>query len=110
MYGPTASRVRCASGSKTVDLSHVTGAIMGIRGMATGGTFSVTPLAWNYVQCVRLAWSIYAGHPVEQRSIFAERYAGAASSPLATVWPEGNLASGTADSPATLLRYENQRV
>jgi glucoamylase len=49
--------------------------------MAAGGTFSATLLAWSHAQYVRLAWSIDAGHPVEQPSIVAERYAGAATSP-----------------------------
>ena len=40
------------------------------------GTFSATPLAWTHAQYVRLAWSIQAGHPVEQPSIVATRYAG----------------------------------
>ena len=38
------------------------------------GTFSATPLAWSHAQYVRLAWSIAAGHPVEQPSIVAARY------------------------------------
>src|SRR5215212_9997088 len=45
------------------------------------GTFSATPLAWTHAQYVRLAWSIDAGHPVEQPDIVAARYAGAATSP-----------------------------
>lgn len=49
--------------------------------MAAGGTFSATLLAWSHAQCVWLAWYIDAGHPVEQPSIVAERYAGAATSP-----------------------------
>lgn len=53
---------------------------MGIRVMAIGSTFSATPLAWIHAQYVRLAWSIYAGHSVEQPSILAERYAGPATS------------------------------
>ena len=40
------------------------------------GTFSATPLAWSHAQFVRLAWSIDAGHPVEQPAIVAARYAG----------------------------------
>ena len=40
------------------------------------GTFSATPLAWSHAQYVRLAWSIDAGHPVEQPSIVATRYGG----------------------------------
>jgi glucoamylase len=38
------------------------------------GTFSATPLAWSHAQFVRLAWSIDAGHPVEQPAIVAARY------------------------------------
>jgi glucoamylase len=38
------------------------------------GTFSATPLAWSHAQFVRLAWSIDAGHPVEQPSVVACRY------------------------------------
>jgi glucoamylase len=38
------------------------------------GTFSATPLAWTHAQYVRLAWSIQAGHPVEQPSVVACRY------------------------------------
>jgi glucoamylase len=41
------------------------------------GTFSATPLGWTHAQLVRLAWSIDAGHPVEQPTIVACRYAGA---------------------------------
>lgn len=59
----------------------MTGAILGIHAMATGGTLSATPLAWSHPQYVRLAWFIDAGHPVEQPSIVAERYAAAATSP-----------------------------
>lgn len=33
------------------------------------------PLAWSHAQYIRLAWSITAGHPVEQPSIVARRYA-----------------------------------
>jgi glucoamylase len=33
------------------------------------GTFSATPLIWSHAQLVRLAWSIQAGHPVEQPSV-----------------------------------------
>jgi glucoamylase len=40
------------------------------------GTFSATPLAWSHAQFVRLAWSIDAGHPVEQPAIVANRYGG----------------------------------
>ncbi len=39
------------------------------------GTLSATPLAWSHAQFVRLAWSIDAGHPVEQPSVVACRYA-----------------------------------
>ncbi|HEX5900671.1 MAG TPA: glycoside hydrolase family 15 protein [Solirubrobacteraceae bacterium] len=39
------------------------------------GTLSATPLAWSHAQFVRLAWSIQAGHPVEQPSVVACRYA-----------------------------------
>jgi glucoamylase len=38
------------------------------------GTLSATPLAWSHAQFVRLAWSIEAGHPVEQPSVVACRY------------------------------------
>jgi glucoamylase len=38
------------------------------------GTRSGTPLAWTHGQFVRLAWSIQAGHPIEQPSIVACRY------------------------------------
>ncbi len=37
-------------------------------------TFSATPLAWTHAQFIRLAWSISAGHPVEQPSVVACRY------------------------------------
>ena len=43
------------------------------------GTLSATPLAWTHAQFVRLAWSIRAGHPVEQPSIVYNRYVGGAS-------------------------------
>jgi glucoamylase len=43
------------------------------------GTFSATPLAWTHAQFVRLAWSIQAGHPVEQPNILFGRYVGDAS-------------------------------
>jgi glucoamylase len=39
------------------------------------GTLSGTPLAWSHAQFVRLAWTIQAGHPVEQPSVVACRYA-----------------------------------
>jgi glucoamylase len=49
----------------------------GQPGFAPGeGTFSATPLAWSHAQFVRLAWSIQAGHPVEQPRIVACRYSG----------------------------------
>ena len=38
------------------------------------GTLSATPLAWSHAQFVRLAWSIDAGHPVEQPPIVACRH------------------------------------
>ncbi len=38
------------------------------------GTLSATPLAWSHAQFVRLAWSIEAGHPIEQPSLVACRY------------------------------------
>jgi len=48
----------------------------GQAGFAPGtGTFSATPLAWSHAQYIRLAWSIAAGHPVEQPSVVACRYA-----------------------------------
>ncbi|TDV44840.1 glycoside hydrolase family 15 protein [Actinophytocola oryzae] len=37
-------------------------------------TTSATPLAWTHAQYVRLAWSLTAGHPVEQPSVVACRY------------------------------------
>ena len=37
-------------------------------------TFSATPLAWTHAQLIRLAWSIVAGHPVEQPRVVACRY------------------------------------
>jgi glucoamylase len=43
------------------------------------GTFSATPLAWTHAQFIRLAWSIDAGHPVEQPSIVYDRYVGGTS-------------------------------
>jgi glucoamylase len=39
------------------------------------GQVSAAPLAWSHAQFVRLAWSIDAGHPVEQPSVVACRYA-----------------------------------
>ena len=39
------------------------------------GTTSATPLLWTHAQFVRLAWSVAAGHPVEQPAIVACRYA-----------------------------------
>jgi glucoamylase len=45
------------------------------KGIRPGaGTTSATPLAWTHAQYVRLAWSITAGHPVEQPSVVACRY------------------------------------
>ena len=38
------------------------------------GTTSATPLAWTHAQYIRLAWSIDAGHPVEQPTVVACRY------------------------------------
>jgi glucoamylase len=38
------------------------------------GTTSATPLVWTHAQYIRLAWSITAGHPVEQPSVVACRY------------------------------------
>jgi glucoamylase len=38
------------------------------------GTTSATPLAWTHAQYIRLAWSIDAGHPVEQPTAVACRY------------------------------------
>jgi glucoamylase len=38
------------------------------------GTTSATPLAWTHAQYVRLAWSVDAGHPVEQPTVVACRY------------------------------------
>ena len=47
----------------------------GQPGFAPGtGTFSATPLAWSHAQFLRLAWSIEAGHPVEQPAVVARRY------------------------------------
>jgi glucoamylase len=47
----------------------------GQPGFAPGTpTFSATPLAWTHAQFIRLAWSITAGHPVEEPSIVACRY------------------------------------
>ena len=47
----------------------------GQPGFAPGTpTFSATPLAWTHAQFIRLAWSITAGHPVEQPSVVACRY------------------------------------
>ena len=43
------------------------------------GTFSATPLAWSHAQFIRLAWSIDAGHPVEQPKIVYDRYVAGAS-------------------------------
>jgi glucoamylase len=38
------------------------------------GTGSATPLGWTHAQLIRLAWSLDAGHPVEQPAIVAARY------------------------------------
>ena len=47
----------------------------GSPGFAAGHpTFSATPLAWTHAQLIRLAWSIVAGHPVEQPAPVACRY------------------------------------
>jgi glucoamylase len=43
------------------------------------GTFSATPLSWSHAQFIRLAWSIDAGHPVEQPEIVYDRYVAGAS-------------------------------
>jgi glucoamylase len=54
----------------------------GQPGFAPGTpTFSATPLAWSHAQFIRLAWSIAAGHPVEQPSVVACRYVRACASP-----------------------------
>jgi glucoamylase len=37
-------------------------------------TTSATPLAWTHAQYIRLAWSIDAGHPIEQPTVVACRY------------------------------------
>jgi glucoamylase len=48
----------------------------GQPGFATGtATLSATPLGWATAQYIRLAWSIQAGHPVEQPAAVACRYA-----------------------------------
>jgi glucoamylase len=48
----------------------------GEPGFAPGtGTGSATPLGWTHAQLIRLAWSLDAGHPVEQPAIVACRYA-----------------------------------
>lgn len=39
------------------------------------GTTSATPLAWTHAQYIRLAWSLKEGHPIEQPSVVACRYA-----------------------------------
>ncbi|MGH3776523.1 MAG: hypothetical protein ACRDRR_12465 [Pseudonocardiaceae bacterium] len=36
-------------------------------------TSSATPLAWMHAQCIRLAWSIDAGRPVEPPTVVACR-------------------------------------
>ena len=38
------------------------------------GTGSATPLGWTHAQFIRLAWSLDAGHPVEQPRAVACRY------------------------------------
>jgi glucoamylase len=43
-------------------------------GRSGTGTLSATPLAWSHAQYVRLAWSLAAGHPVEQPFVVADRY------------------------------------
>jgi glucoamylase len=80
-----------AGGSATANLAAMTGAAnagymipeqvwddqppSGQPGFPPGeGTLSATPLAWSHAQFVRLAWSIDAGHPVEQPTIVACRY------------------------------------
>ncbi len=45
------------------------------------GTTSATPLAWTHAQYIRLAWSIDAGHPVEQPTVVACRYTNKQQSP-----------------------------
>jgi hypothetical protein len=42
MHGPTASRVRCVSGSRTGDLSRATGAIWGALVMAASSRVMVS--------------------------------------------------------------------
>jgi glucoamylase len=80
-----------AGGSATPDLAAMAGAAndgylipeqvwdnqppSGQPGFPPGeGTLSATPLAWSHAQFVRLAWSIDAGHAVEQPTIVACRY------------------------------------
>ena len=80
-----------AGGSATANLAAMAGAAndgflipeqvwddqppSGQPGFPSGeGTLSATPLAWSHAQFVRLAWSIDAGHPVEQPTIVAFRY------------------------------------
>ncbi len=54
----------------------------GQPGFAPGTpTFSATPLAWSHAQFIRLAWSIAAGHPVEQPTVVACRYVRACAAP-----------------------------
>jgi glucoamylase len=40
------------------------------------GTRSATPLLWSHAVLVRLAWTIQAGHPVDQQPVVARRYLG----------------------------------
>jgi glucoamylase len=40
------------------------------------GTRSATPLLWSHAALVRLAWTIQAGHPVDQQTVVADRYQG----------------------------------
>ena len=40
------------------------------------GTRSATPLLWSHAGLVRLAWTIQAGHPVDQQAVVADRYLG----------------------------------
>jgi glucoamylase len=51
------------------------------RFVAGHPTFSATPLAWTHAQLIRLAWSISAGHPIEQPAVVACRYARACTPP-----------------------------
>ena len=38
------------------------------------GTRSATPLLWSHAGLLRLAWTIQAGHPVDQQAVVADRY------------------------------------